>query len=72
MEELKDGLVKKKRLKSNITKLKNKINSCINKADSSQLTLFESKIGTLKEELRVIFNAVFLSVIQKVDTYIEK
>ena len=41
--ELKDALAKKKVVNSNITKLKDKINACIDFFDNSELNYFKTK-----------------------------
>ena len=47
--------LKKKMVKSNITKLKGKINARIDSADLSELKLFGNKIKILTGELNPIF-----------------
>ena len=71
--ELKDALAKKKVVKSNITKLKEKINARIDIADDSELKLFENKIKIFTDELNTVFNNIICHCDENdIDNYAEE
>ncbi|XP_023218533.1 uncharacterized protein LOC111620766 [Centruroides sculpturatus] len=59
MEGLKCALTKKKILKSNTTKLKERIGAGIEVADDTQIELFQTKIKKLRVELHDVFHEIF-------------
>ena len=59
-----DQRVKKKAVKSNITKLKDEIHSCINFADKCELKLFVNNIIILNNKLNTVFTIIIFHFIE--------
>ncbi|KFM62687.1 hypothetical protein X975_06730, partial [Stegodyphus mimosarum] len=71
--DMKSILVKKRIAKSNLTTLKDKINSEIAKADETKIELFKKKLNILSSDILRIFDNIYVTCEEKkVDTYVEE
>lgn len=56
---LKQLLIKKRILKGNLTKLRDKIDTTISSADTAQLDLFKKKITKISDDLSIVFDGIY-------------